>query len=101
MEIQNETAARSKAGEYIAAVEKAKEGFWLYRDNFYEQWENQPEITGAVNKTLANLDLRLAEFEEKNYLPRLNNIINDFIKAVQNEQYEQSLNRLAEVEVSF
>ena len=101
MEIQNETAARSKAGEYIAAVEKAKEGFWLYRDNFYEQWENQPEITGAVNKTLANLDLRLAEFEEKNYLPRLNNVINDFIKAVQNEQYEQSLNRLAEVEVSF
>lgn len=101
MEIQNETAARSKAGEYIAAVEKAKEGFWLYRDNFYEQWENQPEITGAVNKTLANLDLRLTEFEEKNYLPRLNNIINDFIKAVQNEQYEQSLNRLAEVEVSF
>ena len=101
MEIQNETAARSKAGEYIAAVEKAKEGFWLYRDNFYEQWENQPEITGAVNKTLADLDLRLAEFEEKNYLPRLNNIINDFIKAVQNEQYEQSLNRLAEVEEAF
>lgn len=101
MEIQNETAARSKAGEYIAAVEKAKEGFWLYRDNFYEQWENQPEITGTVNKTLADLDLRLAEFEEKNYLPRLNNIINDFIKAVQNEQYEQSLNRLAEVEEAF
>ena len=101
MEIQNETAAKSKAGDYIGAVEKAKEGFWLYRDNFYEQWESQPEITGAVNKTLADLDLRLQEFEEKNYLPRLNNIINDFIKAVRSEQYEQSLNRLAEVEEAF
>jgi len=101
MEIQNETASKSKAGDYIAAVEKAKEGFWLYRDNFYEQWESQPEITGAVNKTLADLDLRLAEFEEKNYLPRLNNVVNDFIKAVRSEQYEQSLNRLAEVEETF
>ncbi len=101
LEIQNETAAKSKAGEYIAAVEKAKEGFWLYRDNFYDQWENNPEITGAVDKTLAELDLRIAEFEEKNYLPRLNNTVNDFIKAVKAEQYDQTVNRLAEVEDTF
>ena len=101
LEIQNETAAKSKAGEYVAAVEKAKEGFWLYRDNFYDQWENNPEITGAVDKTLAELDLRIAEFEEKNYLPRLNNTVNDFIKAVKAEQYDQAVNRLAEVEDTF
>lgn len=101
LEIQNETAARSKAGEYVAAVEKAKEGFWLYRDNFYDQWESHPEITGAVDKTLADLDLRIAEFEEKNYLPRLNNTVNDFIKAVKAEQYDQAVNRLAEVEDTF
>jgi hypothetical protein len=101
LEIQNETAAKSKAGEYIAAVEKAKEGFWLYRDNFYDQWENNPEITGAVDKTLAELDLRIAEFEEKNYLPRLNNTVNDFIKAVKAEQYDQAVNRLTEVEDTF
>ena len=101
LEIQNETAAKSKAGEYIAAVEKAKEGFWLYRDNFYDQWESHPEITGAVDKTLAALDLRIAEFEEKNYLPRLNNTVNDFIKAVKAEQYDQAVNRLAEVEDTF
>ena len=101
LEIQNETAAKSKAGEYVAAVEKAKEGFWLYRDNFYDQWESHPEITGAVDKTLADLDLRIAEFEEKNYLPRLNNTVNDFIKAVKAEQYDQAVNRLAEVEDTF
>ncbi len=101
LEIQNETAAKSKAGEYVAAVEKAKEGFWLYRDNFYDQWESHPEITGAVDKTLAALDLRIAEFEEKNYLPRLNNTVNDFIKAVKAEQYDQAVNRLAEVEDTF
>ena len=101
LEIQNETAAKSKAGEYVAAVEKAKEGFWLYRDNFYDQWENNPEITGAVDKTLAELDSRLNEFEEKNYLPRFNNLVNDFIKAVRAEQYDQALSRLSEVEEGF
>ena len=101
LEIQNETAKRSQAGEYIAAVEKAKEGFWLYRDNFYEQWEDNPEITDAVDKTLAELDARIFEFEEKNYLPKFNNLVNDFIKAVKAEQYEQASARLSEVEESF
>ena len=101
LEIQNETAALSGRGEYVAAVEKAKEGFWLYRDDFYEQQEDNPQITGEVDRILAGLDQRIAEFEEKNYLPRFNNAVNDFIKAVRAEQYEQALSRLSEAEDSF
>ena len=101
LEIQNETAALSGRGEYVAAVEKAKEGFWLYRDDFYEQQEDNPQITGEVDRILAGLDQRIAEFEEKNYLPRFNNVVNDFIKAVRAEQYEQALSRLTEAEDSF
>ena len=101
LEIQNATAELSGKGEYVAAVEKAKEGFWLYRDNFYDQWEDNTQLTDAVNQTLASLDQRIAEFEEKNYLPRLNNLVNDFIKAAKAEQYEQAINRLAEVEDAF
>ncbi len=101
LEIQNETAAKSKAGDYVAAVEKAKEGFWLYKDNFYEQWENNPEITEPVNKTLADLDQRLIEFEDKGFITRFNNAVNDFIKAVNQEQYEQAGARFSEVENQF
>lgn len=101
LEIQNETAALSGKGEYVAAVEKAKSGFWLYRDNFYEQWEDNPEVTGPVNSTLADLDARLNEFEEKNYLPRFNNSVNEFIKAVRAEQYDTATARLSEVEEAF
>lgn len=101
MEIQTATAELSGKGEYVASIEKAKEGFWLYRDNFYEQQEDNPEITAAVDKTLADLNARIAEFEEKNYLPRINNLINDFNKAVKAEQYEQALAKLSEVEEAF
>ena len=101
LEIQNATAELSGRGEYVAAVEKAKEGFWLYRDDFYEQQEDNPQITGEVDRILAGLDQRMAEFEEKNYLPRFNNTVNEFIKAVRAEQYEQALSRLSDVEDSF
>ena len=101
LEIQNTTAELSHKGDYIAAVEKAKEGFWLYRDDFYETQEENEAIISAVDKTLAELDTRIAEFEEKNYLPRLNTAVNDFIKAVRAEQYEQAVSRLSEVEAYF
>ena len=101
LEIQNETASKSQAGEYVAAVEKAKEGFWLYRDNFYEEWENDPEITGSVDSILADLDAHIFVFEDKNTVTRLNNAVNDFLKAVNQEQYEQAVNRFAEVENQF
>ena len=101
LEIQNATAELSGRGEYVAAVEKAKEGFWLYRDDFYETQEENEEIVNAVNNTLAELDLRIAEFEEKNFLLRINNAVNDFIKAVKAEQFEQASNRLSDVESAF
>ncbi|MBP5519297.1 MAG: hypothetical protein J6X84_01780 [Treponema sp.] len=101
LEIQNETAKKAQSGDYVGAVEKTKEGFWLYRDNFYEQWEQNPEITGAVNKTLSELDRLIAEFEEKNYLPKINNAVNDFIRAVNQEQYETSVARFSDVESLF
>ncbi len=101
LEIQNATAELSHKGEYVAAVEKAKEGFWLYRDDFYETQEENVEIIKAVDNTLAELDQRIAEFEEKNYLPRFNSAVNEFIKAVRAEQYDQAVNRLSDVENYF
>lgn len=101
LEIQNATAELSHKGEYVAAVEKAKEGFWLYQDDFYETQEDNVELVNAVNNTLAELGQRIAEFEEKNFLPRFNNAVNDFIRAVKAEQYDQAVNRFAEVESVF
>ena len=101
LEIQNATAELSGRGEYVAAVEKAKEGFWLYRDDFYETQEDNEEIIRNVDAILAELDMRIAEFEEKNYLLRFNNAVNDFLKAVRAEQYDLAVNRLGDVETAF
>ena len=101
LEIQTQTAEFSHAGDYFAAVEKAKEGFWLYRDNFYDQWEDNTELTESVNKTLADLDNLLTLYEDKSFSTKLNNAVNDFIRAVNQDQYEQALARFRDVENQF
>lgn len=98
LEIQTETAQSSQKGDYIAAIEKAKSGFWLYKDSFYEKWEDNPEVTEPVDKMVASLNSHIDQFEEKNYLPKIEASINDFIKAVSQDQYEQANEKLIAVE---
>ena len=38
-DIQTTAASLTLAASYVQAVEKIREGFWLYKDDFYEQWE--------------------------------------------------------------
>ena len=101
LEIQNATAELSHKGSYVAAIEKAKDGFWLYRDDFYERWEDNPEITQPVNDILQDLNVQIAAFEEKNFLPKINDAVNDFIKAVNQDQYETANEKLKNVEASL
>lgn len=101
LEIQNESAKNTQEGKYIAAIEKTKEGFWLYKDNFDEKWEDSPEITQPVAAILLNLDSQITAYEEKNFISRINDVINDFIKAVNQEHYDLALERYKNVQNSM
>lgn len=101
LEIQNETAENSKKGDYVAAIEKAKSGFWLYRDDFYEKWEDNPEITKPVDDILEDLNNQIFLYEDKNFIPKIYEPINEFIKAVNQEQYENALDKLKNVENAY
>ena len=98
LEIQTETAKNTQAGSYIAAIDKAKEGFWLYREDFDEHWEEVPEIYNPVMSLLSDLEVQTAAYAEKNFLPKINDSVNDFVKAVNQEQYDLALTRFTAVE---
>ncbi len=101
LEIQNQTAKQSESGEYLAAVKTAKSGFWLYCDDFYEKWENNAEIVSEANNCISNLDVHIKAFEDKNFLPKINNAVNDFIKAVSSEQYDNAVHKFDVVRKYF
>ncbi len=101
MEIQNQTAENTKNGKYVAAIEKAKEGFWLYRDDFYEKWEDNADLTGAVDEIINSLNSYIAQYEDKNFIPKIKETIDDFIKSVNQDKYEEALSKFNSVNEAF
>lgn len=101
LDIQNATAEYTHKEQYVASIEKAKEGFWLYKDNFDERWEDVSEISQPVAAILADLTAQINSYEEKNFISRINDAINDFVKTVGQEQYELATEKFEALKVSM
>lgn len=101
IEIQEQMAELAHKGNYVAALEKAKEGFWLYRDDFYEKWEDDSEIINTVDKLVAELNSYILLYEEKNFLPRIRDSVDEFVKAVNQDQYDVAVSRFNQVTDAF
>ena len=97
IEIQNSAAELTRNGSYIAAIDRLKEGFWLYKDDFYEEWAENPEVITRAEESLAELDKNLKLYQEKNYLTKINDLVSAFIKAVNNNQLQEASLRFAEI----
>ena len=96
--IQKETEDLINQGNYVAAANKSREGFYLYQERFYETW-NQSEIITPVNKALSNIDVTLVEFND--IQKRLNDCVNDFIRAVETERQDDIRKTYQTVETVF
>ncbi|MCR4580403.1 MAG: hypothetical protein K5681_08655 [Treponema sp.] len=101
MQLQTEASQLALKGSYSPAIDKLKEGFWLYKDDFYEEWGENPEVIQKVEATLVKLDDSLKLYQEKNYLTRINDSIAAFIKSVNQDQYEDALSRFQEIKSQF
>jgi len=101
LDIQNEAAELTEKKEYIAAVEKIKEGFWLYKDNFYTRWEDDDKIIKNAETTLANLDNILNLYETKDYFTKLNDSVNKFIASVNADLYKDAVSNFNNVRKYF
>ena len=71
LEIQNAVAENVQKKNYVAAIQKAQEGFWLYRDNFNITWEDYPQVITDVDNIVNTLKTHLLSFENKNFLPEI------------------------------
>lgn len=101
LEIQNATAENTKNKKYIEAIDKATEGFWLYKDRFFEKWENDLEITNKAIQLSDDLNNYILMYKDKNFIPKINNAVDDFIKAVNQDSYDLALTRFENVKESF
>lgn len=88
--IQNESASLTQANDVMGAIKKVEEGFWVYKDEFLQQWKNHPEIISEAEKIQQQLDSYLAEFENEEFRKQFNTLITSFIKSVNDDKYAQA-----------
>lgn len=96
LELQESSAALVAQKKYVEAAGKAKEGFWLYRDNFYEEWAEHPEITQKVDEQLERVEKVYSAYIDNNYQKKLNESLNLFIKAMDNDNYVEAEERYSQ-----
>ena len=101
MEIQQESARLTNEGKYVEAVEKTKEGFSLYKKEFFEKWKDYSKITNNVNAVLSTVDSLYAQFASKDFNKKLSESVGAFEKSIVAEKHVDSLKNLDECILHF
>ena len=89
-EIQNSAADFTKKELYVQSMEKIREGFWLYRDDFYDHWEKHPQFIKESQTVLEDLEKNIALFESREYVQKISDTVQKFISQVNQDLYKEA-----------
>ena len=88
--ILQESSDFSHKGEYFAAISKVRdEGFDIYKDEYNDSFENEnQEMVTDAEAIMTSLNEALVRYEDTAFHKEFDNINNQFINAVQKDDYE-------------
>lgn len=96
--LQEATESNIQNGNYVAAVDSARNGFYLYQDDFWEE-QTDAKITGPVRQSLSDIDRSIAEYKE--IQKRLNDSVTAYLKAVDSEKVDDITKSFVSVRQAF
>ena len=95
--IQKESASFTERKLYNLAILKIKEGFWLYKDEFYAKWNNNPQIIEQMENLINKLEMQTIVFEDKTLVNQINEqtqIIDEFISQKKYNEINKELENI-------
>ena len=95
--IQKESASFTERKLYNLAILKIKEGFWLYKDEFYAKWNNNPQIIEQMENLINQLEMQTIVFEDKTLVNQINEqtqIIDEFISQKKYDEIYKELENI-------
>ena len=95
--IQKESASFTERKLYNLAILKIKEGFWLYKDEFYAKWNNNPQIIEQMESLINQLEMQTIVFEDKTLVDQINEqtqIIDEFISQKKYNEINKELENI-------
>lgn len=99
--IQTESSKLVKTNGADAAVTKIEEGFWIYKEEFQDQWADNPEIVKEAEKIENKLNEYLASFQNADFRKQFTSLIASFIKNVEDDKYEAANANLTQLQNIF
>lgn len=99
--IQTESSDLARKNDVISAISKVQEGFWVYKDEFTEQWKNQPAIIKEAARIEEQLNKYIVTFENQDFRRRMNNAVNAFVRNVDDNRYEAASENFKNVQQIF
>lgn len=95
--IQKESASFTERKLYNLAILKIKEGFWLYKDEFYAKWNNNSQIIEQMENLINQLEMQTIVFEDKTLVNQINEqtqIIDEFISQKKYNEINKELENI-------
>ena len=89
LNIQKESASFTERKLYNLSILKIKEGFWLYKDDFYAKWENNPQIIEQMENLINQLENQTIIFEDKTLVNLINEQIEIIYELVSEKKYNE------------
>lgn len=89
--IQKESAQLTHQNDRFGAIEKVKEGFWVYKEEFIEEWGNNTQIINEEQSITDELNGYLAQIQNQDFIKRYNNNILVFVKNVNENKYDAAM----------
>lgn len=99
--IQAESADLAKKKDVVGAITKVQEGFWIYKEEFQEEWKDYPAITKEADRIENQLNEYLTAFENADFRKRFNNLVATFIKNVEDDKYDAANSTLNQLQSVF
>ena len=99
--IQKESASFTERKLYNLAILKIKEGFWLYKDEFYAKWNNNPQIIEQMESLINQLEMQTIVFEDKTLVNQINEQIQIIDEFISQKKYDEIYKELENITKSI
>ncbi|MCQ2572508.1 MAG: hypothetical protein MJ182_01300 [Treponema sp.] len=96
--LHEETENLVHSGQYMAAARKAREGFELYQERFFDEW-SQEDVVSPVKTALLNIDESLINYDA--IQKRITESVDAFVRAVDEEKKDEISTAWLAVQTDF
>ena len=99
--IQKQSSESTLAKKFTQSVKTIQDGFWIYKDEFYAEFKDNPELLNSVTEVVNNLNENINSVLQSRLKSNLEKNVNEYVQAITEENYKRALQEYEDVYKDF